>query len=155
LASGTTPFGHTALGRSLGPTGDSPLADSILDGSLSHPNHALIGFTQKLCRRSHFQDIPAARITKKPFSRAFGGLREKSASSPSGLYNAHYMCLASKKDDLSSNSIRKVQAYLMELPITHGFVPDQHLVRYACPIYKKPGDFRSEKLRLVHGVDAT
>jgi hypothetical protein len=27
LASGTTPFGHTALGFSLGPTGDSPLTD--------------------------------------------------------------------------------------------------------------------------------
>jgi hypothetical protein len=43
LVSGTTPFGHTALGRSLDPTGDSPPDDSFLDGSFSHPNQAVIG----------------------------------------------------------------------------------------------------------------
>jgi hypothetical protein len=43
----------------------------------------------------------------------------------------------------------------MELPVTHGFAPDRHLVRYDCSIYKMPGDFLSEKLRLVHGVEAT
>jgi hypothetical protein len=128
MASGTTPFGHTVLGRSLGPTGDYPLNDSIIESSFSHPNHAVSAFTQQLRRRSHCPDIPAPRITEKQFSRAFGGLREKSASSPSGLYNAHYMCLASKKNGLSSNPISKVQADLMELPIMHGFVPDRHLV---------------------------
>jgi hypothetical protein len=91
LAYGTTPFGHSELGFSIGPTGDSPLAYSIFDGSFSHPNHAFNAFTQQLCHRSHCPDIPAARITEKQFSRAFGGLREKSASSPYGLYNAHYM----------------------------------------------------------------
>jgi hypothetical protein len=155
LTSGTTPFGHTALDRSLGPTGDSPLADSILDGSFSHQNRADSAFTQQLRRRSHHSNIPAARITKKQFACAFGVIREKYASSPSGLNNAHYMCLASKKNYSSSNPIRKVQVDLMELPITHGFVPDCHLVRYDCPIYKTPGDFRSEKLRLVHGVEVT
>jgi hypothetical protein len=65
------------------------------------------------------------------------------------------MCPTSKKNYSSSNPIRKLQADLMELLITHGFVPDRNLVRYDCPIYKNPGDFRSEKLRLVHGVEAT
>jgi hypothetical protein len=65
------------------------------------------------------------------------------------------MCLASKKQNLLSNPIHKVQSDLMELPITHGFAPGRHLVRYDCPIYKKPGDFRSEKLHLLHGVEAT
>jgi hypothetical protein len=75
LDSGTTPFGHTTLGRSLGPTGDSPLADSILDGYFSHPNRAVSAFTQQLRRHGHFTDIPAAKITEKQFSRACGGLR--------------------------------------------------------------------------------
>jgi hypothetical protein len=65
------------------------------------------------------------------------------------------MCLTSKKSNSSSNPIREMQAHLVELPITHGFAPDRHLVHYDCPIYKKPGDFRSEKLRLVHGVEVT
>jgi hypothetical protein len=134
LASGTTPFDHTARGRSLGPTGDSPLTGSILDGSFSHPNQAVNVFTQQPRRRSHCPDIPTARITEKQFPRAFGGLHEKYASSPYGLYNAHHMCLASKKSDSSSNPILKEQPDLMELPITY-------LVRYDCPIYKKPGDF--------------
>jgi hypothetical protein len=126
----------------------------ILNGSFSHPNRAVNAFTQQLRRHIHCPDIPAAKITETQFSRAFGGLRDKAASSPSGLYNAHYMCLASKKNDTTSNPIFKVQAHLMELPITHGFTPNQHLVRYDCPIYKTPGDFRSEKIRLVHGVEA-
>jgi hypothetical protein len=139
LASGTALFGHTVLGRSLGPTGDSYIADVILNGSFSHPNRAVNAFTQQLCRCGHCPDILATRITEKQFSRAFGGLREKYASSPSGLYNAHYMCLASKKNDTTSNHILKMQAHLMELPITHGFAPDRQLVHYHCPIYKKPG----------------
>jgi hypothetical protein len=74
LVSGTTPFGHTAPGRSLGPTGYSPLADSILDGSFYHPHQAVSAFTQQLRRRSHCPDIHAARIAEKQFYRAFGGL---------------------------------------------------------------------------------
>jgi hypothetical protein len=37
-AVGSTPFGHTPIGKSLGPTGDSPLSKSILDGTFNHPN---------------------------------------------------------------------------------------------------------------------
>jgi hypothetical protein len=40
-ASGTTPFGHNALGRALGPTGNSPLTESILDGSFTYPDLAI------------------------------------------------------------------------------------------------------------------
>jgi hypothetical protein len=43
----------------------------------------------------------------------------------------------------------------MELPITHGFSSERHLVRYNLAIYKKPGDYRSKKPRLVHGVEET
>jgi hypothetical protein len=65
------------------------------------------------------------------------------------------MCLASKMNDNASNPARKKQSQLMELPITHGVAPERHLTRYDLVIYKKPGDYRSEKLRLVHGVKAT
>jgi hypothetical protein len=65
------------------------------------------------------------------------------------------MCLASKKSDSSSNPICKIQAHLMKIPITHGVAPDHQLVCYDCPIYKKPGYFRSKQLCLVHGVEAT
>jgi hypothetical protein len=154
-AAGSTPFGHTPLGRSLGPTCDSPLSNYILDGTFAHPNLAFKAFTSQLRRRPHCPDIPIATVTEKQFSRDVGGLREKSASSPSGLYNKHYMCLASKMNDNTSNPTLKIQSQLMELPIAHGFSPERHLTRYDLEIYKKTGDYRSEKLRLVHGVEAT
>jgi hypothetical protein len=52
-AAGSTPFGHTPLGRSLGPTGDSPLANSILDGKFIHPNLAVKYFTSHLRQQPH------------------------------------------------------------------------------------------------------
>jgi hypothetical protein len=124
-ASGNTPFGHTPLGLSLGPTGDSSLANSILNGTFTHPNLAIQAFTSQLRRRPHCPDIPKA--TAKLFSRAFGGLLEKPTSSPSGLYNAHYMCLAAKRNDVTSNPTRKIHAQLMDLTLTHGFASDRHL----------------------------
>jgi hypothetical protein len=107
-AAGSTPFGHTPPGRSLGPTGDSPLANSILDGTFTHPNLAFKVFTSQLRQRPHCPDIPKTTVTEKQFSRAFGGLREKYESSPSGLYNTHCMCLASKMNDNISNPNSKI-----------------------------------------------
>jgi hypothetical protein len=111
--------------------------------------------TSQIRQRNHCPDIPKATVTEKQFSRAFGGLREKPASSPSGIYNAHYMYLDSKMNDNTSNPTRKIQSQLMELPITHGFAPQRHLTRYDLVINKKSGNYISDKLRLVHGVKAT
>jgi hypothetical protein len=47
---GSTLFGHTPLWLSLGPTGDPPLANSILDGTFTHPNLTIKAFTSKLRR---------------------------------------------------------------------------------------------------------
>jgi hypothetical protein len=43
----------------------------------------------------------------------------------------------------------------MELPITYGFAPEIDHTSYDIAIYKNTGDYRSEKLSLVHGVEAT
>jgi hypothetical protein len=154
-ASVSTPFGHTPLGRLLGDTCDSPLAESIPDESFTRHNLVVRALTSHLQRRPIFPDIPSTNISERTFSRAFGGLREKSSVSPSGLYNAHYMCLVSKKTDSTPNPICMIHAQLMEIPTTHGFTPERHQVRYDCPIFKKPGNFKSESLRLVHGIEAT
>jgi hypothetical protein len=65
------------------------------------------------------------------------------------------MCLASKSNDNKSSPTRKIHSQLMEIPIKHGFSPERHLTRYNLAIYKNPGHYISEKLRLVHGVKAT
>jgi hypothetical protein len=152
-ASGTTPFGHSALGRLSGDTGDSPITESILDGSFSHPNLAVRAFTAQ-CHHL-LPDIPPVKISKLTYSRAFGGLREKSSPPPSGLYYAHYMCLVSKRVGSSSNPIRVIHSRLVEMPMTHGFAPQCHQVRYDCPIFKKQSNFKLETLQLIHGFKAT
>jgi hypothetical protein len=43
----------------------------------------------------------------------------------------------------------------MELPITHRFAPERHLLRYDLAIYKKASDYLSEKQRLVNSFEAT
>jgi hypothetical protein len=48
-----------------------------------------------------------------------------------------------------------IHAQLMEMPMTHGFAPERHQLSFDCPILNKPGNFKTETLRLVHGVKAT
>jgi hypothetical protein len=50
---GKTPFGYTELGDTLGHTGDSPLAEDILEGKADHPaliNEALHAIIKQLRR---------------------------------------------------------------------------------------------------------
>jgi hypothetical protein len=101
-----------------------PLAESNLDASFTHSNPAISAFTSNLRKRLSLPDIPPAKISERIFSHAFGGLREKSSAAPSGLYNAPYMCLISKRHDSSPNPIRMIHAQLMEMPMTHGFSPE-------------------------------
>jgi hypothetical protein len=43
----------------------------------------------------------------------------------------------------------------MEIPMTHGFAPERHQVKFDFPIFKKPGNFKNETLRIVHGAEET
>jgi hypothetical protein len=58
---------------------------------------------------------------------------------PSGLYNAHFMCLVSKQMDFTHNRIQMVHAQLLEMPLNRGVAPKQHLVRFDCPVFNKQG----------------
>jgi hypothetical protein len=122
---------------------------------LTHSNPAIHAFTSNLQRRPSLPDTPPAKISERTFLHAFGGLRERSSDSASGLYNDHYMCLVSKRTGSTPNPIRMIQAQLMEMPMTHGFTPERHQVRFDCPIFNKPGNFKTQTVRLVHGVEET
>jgi hypothetical protein len=98
---------------------------------------------------------PRPKIKERDYSNALGGLMEVSASSPSGLYNALYKCLASKKIDESSHPARLILSKMMAMPIIHGFAPDRHLTRHVCAIHKNLGNHKSETMRIVHLVEAT
>jgi hypothetical protein len=154
-AAGLTPFGDTDLGRCLGPYVSSSLAKAILEGSYEDDNFASNAIVKQLKRRENIAMQPRPTIMETYYSNAFGGLREASANSPSGIYNTLYKCLASKKGDGSSHPARLILSRMMSMPIIHGFAPERHLTRHECAIHKKPGKHKSETMRIVHLVEAT
>jgi hypothetical protein len=99
--------------------------------------------------------MPPPTVTEQNFSKAFGGLHETSASSPSGLYDALYTCLVSKNTDDSSHPARHSVSRMMGMPMTHGFAPTRHLTRHKCAIHRKPGNHKSETMRIIHIFEAT
>jgi hypothetical protein len=98
--------------------------------------------------------MPPPTVTERDFSNAFGGLRKTLASSPSGLNNALYKCLASKNQDKSSHPERLSLSRMMAIPITHGFYHTRHLTFHECAIHKKPGNHKSETMRIIHIFEA-
>jgi hypothetical protein len=94
-------------------------------------------------------------ITERDYSNAFGGLRGVSGSSPLGLYNALYKCLATKKSDKSSHPARLVLSRMMAMPMIHGFATEIHITRHECTIHKKRGNHKSETMIIFHLVEAT
>jgi hypothetical protein len=93
-ASGVSPFGDIELRPQLGPFGSSPLTTKILEGTFHHENKSISAIAVQLQRRADIAPITQPTVIERDFSNAFGGLHEASSSSPSGLYNALYKCLA-------------------------------------------------------------
>jgi hypothetical protein len=123
--------------------------------SYEHDNFAINAIVKQLKRREEIPMQPRPTITERDYSNTFGWLREVSASSPLGLYNALYKCLASKKSDESSHPARIILSRMMAMPMVHGFAPERHLTRHECAIHKNPGNHKSETMRSIHLVEAT
>jgi hypothetical protein len=90
---GKTSFGYTELGNALGHTGDSPLAEDILDGKADHPtltDEALHAIVKQLRRRPVIQKIIKPVITVEDFRSTVKCVPEKTASSYSGRGIPHY-----------------------------------------------------------------
>jgi hypothetical protein len=127
------------------------MAESVLDGSFSHPNRSVSALTAHLQRRPLLPDIPPVKISELTYSRVFGGLREKSSASPSRIYNARYMCLVSKHADCSPNPIRIIHSKLMEMPVTHGFAPQRHQNALTAPFSRNQATLNKKRSDLFTG----
>jgi hypothetical protein len=71
---GATPLGYTDLGRELGHTGDTPMAEDILDGTFEHESlmdEALAAILQQLRKHPNVQEIIQPIITEADFKSAF------------------------------------------------------------------------------------
>jgi hypothetical protein len=84
---GATPLGYTDLGRELDHTGDTPMTEAIIDGTLEHESltdKALAAILQQLWKHPNVQEIIQPIITEADFKSASMCAPEKTASSFSG-----------------------------------------------------------------------
>jgi hypothetical protein len=80
---GATPFRYTPLGKELGHTGDSHMADNIYNGTLDHEDlddKAINAIVIQLRKHPAIQQIISPIVTEEEFKSAFKCVPEKTAS---------------------------------------------------------------------------
>jgi hypothetical protein len=146
---GATPLGHTDLGRELGHTGDTPMAEAILDGTFEHESltdEALAAILQQLRKHSNVQDIIQPIVTEADFKSAFKCVPEKTASSFSSRGVHHYKaCAEGSKYGLADIQLA-IHAAMMTIPLATGFCPERWKKAIDVMLEKIPGVVRSNKL---------
>jgi hypothetical protein len=149
---GKTPFGYTELGDALGHTGDSPLAEDILDGKAYHPaltHEALHAIIKQPRRHPVIQKIINPVITVEDFRPEVKCVPEKTASSYSGRGIPHYKSCAENMDDGLTDVMCSVHAAIMSIPLVACFCPEiwKHVIDGM--LEKIPGVVITNKLRII------
>jgi hypothetical protein len=154
---GKTPFGYTELGDALGHTGDSPLAEDILDGKAYHPAltdedmHAIV---KQLRRHPVIQKIIKPVITVEDFRSAVNWVPEKTASSYSGRGIPHYKACAENMDDGIADAMCSVRAAMVSIPLAAGVCPERWKHVIDVMLEKFSGVVRTNKLRIIQLLEA-
>jgi hypothetical protein len=118
---GATPLGYTDLGRELGHTGDTPMAEAILDGTFEHDSlsdDALEAILKQLRKHPNVQEIIQPIVTEADFKSAFKCVPEKTASSFSGRGVHHYKACAGGSEDGLVDIQLAIHAAMMTVPLT-------------------------------------
>jgi hypothetical protein len=92
-----TPFGYTDLGKELGHTGDSQMAQSIFVGALEHDSlsdSTIQAIDEQLRKHPDIDNILQPVVTPEDFKSAFKCVPEKTSSSLSGRGVHHYKACA-------------------------------------------------------------
>jgi hypothetical protein len=79
---GATPFGYTDLGKDLGHTGDSQMAQEIYDGTLEHDassDGAIYAIVAQLQKHPAIDKILKPVVTPEDLKSAFNYVPEKTA----------------------------------------------------------------------------
>jgi hypothetical protein len=117
---GATPLGYTELGREVGHTGDTPMAEAILDGILKHESltgEAPAAILQQLLKHPNVQEIIQPIITEADFKSAFKCVPEKTASSFSGCGVHHYKACDEVSEDGLADIQSAIHAAMMTVPL--------------------------------------
>jgi hypothetical protein len=97
LNAGKTPLGYTPLGAEVGHTGDTQMAEDILDGTLEDEalrDDAIQAIVKQLRQHPAIEQIIEPIITVEDFKSAFKCVPENTASSYSGRGYYHYKACA-------------------------------------------------------------
>jgi hypothetical protein len=146
---GATPLGYTDLGRELGHTGDTPMAEAILDGTFEHESltdEALAAILQQLRKHPNVQEIIQRIITEADFKSAFKCVPEKTISSFSGRGVHHYKACAKGSEDGLAEIQSAIHASMMTVPLATGLCPERWKKAIDTMLEKIPGVVRSKKL---------
>jgi hypothetical protein len=121
---GETPFGYSPIGKELGHTGDSEMADAIHEETLEHEalRYASINAIVKQLRKHPvLEKVLEPAVTENDFKSAFNCVPEKTASSFSGRGVEHYKACAEGSDDGIEDLLSTVHADMMSVPLYAGF----------------------------------
>jgi hypothetical protein len=99
---GATPFSYMDLGKELGHTGDSQMAQYIFEGKLEHAtlsDSAIYSIVEQIYKRPSIDKILKPVVTHEDFKAAFKCIPEKTVLSFSGRSVHHYKTCAEGSDD--------------------------------------------------------
>jgi hypothetical protein len=125
---GATPFGYTDLGKDMGHTGDSQMAQYIFDGTLQHDDlndEDIYASVVKLRKHPAIDKILKPVVSPEDFKSAFKCVPEKTASCFSGRGVHHYKACAEGSDDGLADIQVEVHAAMMTVPLDAGFFPER------------------------------
>jgi hypothetical protein len=149
---GATPFGYTDLGKDLGHTGDSQMAQDIYDGTLEHDalsDGSINAIVVQLRKHPAIDNILKPVVTPEDFKSAFKCVPEKTASSFSGIGVHHYKACAEGSDDGLADIQVEVQGSMMTVLLDTGFCPERWKQAVDVMLEKVPGIPRSDKLIII------
>jgi hypothetical protein len=123
---GKTPFGYSDLGAELGHTGDSQMANDILEGMLQHEclsNEATRAIVNQLRENPMVPQIWKPIVTPEDFTSCLKCIPEMTASSYSGRLVPHYQPCSHIKEEGIGELLALVYASMMTVPLDAGFFP--------------------------------
>jgi hypothetical protein len=125
---GETPFGYSPLGKELGHTGDSEMADAIHEWTLEHDalsDAAINAVVKQLRKHPALDKVLNPAVTEEDFKSAFKCVREKTALSYSVRGVEHYKACTKGCDDGIADLLSTVHTAMMSVPLDAGFCPSR------------------------------
>jgi hypothetical protein len=157
LHAGKTPFGYSDLGAELGHTGDSQMANDILECTLQHAclsNEAIRAIVNHLREHPMVQHIWKPIVTPEDFTSCFKCVPKKTASSLSGRSVPHYKACSQIKEEWVGELLASIHAAMMTLTFDAVFCPERWRKAVDVMLEKIPGAIRTNKLRIIQLLEA-